>query len=123
MASGTETKRTAGRSGEILALLVIVAAVPVAVLGVLLPVNKYSWMADDGATFPPDCDSLAGLFLIPSGIVLACGLLGFGFLLLLRRSALRLAALAISIVMIAAIGCRIPEYLRESARADDLCSK
>ena len=102
--------------------VVLLMAVPVAVIGIVLPVNEYSWMASEG-TVPPDCDIATGILLSPAGITALGGLLGFAFLLLRGRSKLRVIGVALSTVMLLGIGVKLPQYIRESARASELCSK
>jgi hypothetical protein len=63
----------ASRAGEPLALVLVLASVPLAVVGVALPGTRYAWMADLGEAVPPDCDGSAGVFLlVPAGAVFLC---------------------------------------------------
>ena len=102
--------------------MLLLLAVPIAAIGLLLPVNEYSWMASDGAV-PPACDIFAGSLLLPTAITFAAGLAGFGFLLTRGRSNLRFAGAALSAVMLLGIGLKLPEYTRETDRSSRLCSE
>lgn len=112
----------AGRLAEVIGFVLLLIAVPIAVIGLLLPVNEYSWMASNGLV-PPDCDIIHGGLLLPSGVAFVCGVVGFGYLLTRRRSNLRTVGAALSAVMLLGIGMKLPQYLIESARAAEQCSK
>jgi len=107
---------------EIVGLLLLLGAVPVALVGIILPTNEYSWMAATG-TVPPDCDIITGDLLLPTALVFLGGLVGFGLVALRRRSRLRFIATSISAVMLLGITLKLPSYFSESAKASKLCSK
>ena len=105
-----------------MAFILLLVAVPVAVIGLVLPINEYSWMANDGSV-PPDCDIVTGMLLFPTGIAFLAGFLGFGLLFLRRRSKLPLIGAAISALRLFGIGLKLPQYIQESDRAAQLCPK
>lgn len=112
-------RKVSVRLAEILAFGLLLIASPIAVIALVLPVNEYSWMGSEG---PPDCDMVAGLLLLPVGLLFAGGFFGFGLLWLQRRSALRLLGFVLSAAIVVGICLKLPEYFSESARASTQCS-
>ncbi|WP_224365337.1 hypothetical protein [Hyalangium versicolor] len=113
---------------EALALVFLCLAMPVALIGLLLPLNEYTWMESDGVLpeqLPFDCDALliSGLFLFPATVIFLGGLLGFGYLALRRSSGSRLLGVSLSLLVLLGIGVKLPSYFRESARAADVCGE
>lgn len=116
------------RALEVAGLLVLCAAIPFALTGLLLPVNEYSWMEHEGlrpSELPFDCDGLPlmGLLLVPPAILFLLGLVVFGYLLIRHRSRLRLFGALLSLLMIIAMGFKLPGYFRESVRSAEHCTR
>jgi hypothetical protein len=111
------------RLAETTGFALLLIAVPIAAIGLVLPVNEYSWMVSQGDVPPADCDIFTGGLLLPTGIAFVCGLVGFGVLVRRRRSKLRVAGIVLSAVMLLGIGLKLPSYLKEAARASQECSK
>lgn len=123
MREEAETGRRARRGGEVVGLLFILAAVPLAIAGLALSTNHYAWMAAEGA-IPPDCTQFPRVgFFLATALVFLGGLVGFGRCLLRRRSRIALIGASLSGLMLVVLGLKLPSYLREYARAEAQCSK
>lgn len=104
----------------ILALLMVLVAIPSSCLGLLLTQNEYAAM--DHQPAPPDCDiSAADPFLLAGFVTSAAVVSCFG-----RRAAKELGSalllVLVALAILVSIGVRAPSYLRERALAERLCS-
>jgi hypothetical protein len=107
---------------ELIGVILVLSAFPIALAGIVLPTNEHSWMAAAGHV-APDCDIITGALLFPTAPIFVGGLVGFAIAARRRRSIPRLAAAAISAIMLVGIALKLPTYWSESAKAAELCSR
>lgn len=103
---------------------VVVAFLPVALLGLLLPVNDYRATGLEGT---PECDGplTVMLFVAPSFVVYAAGAVFYASRLGGRRGGVRAALLVLCVLMTAAAGAKGWEAYAEKSwpRHREVCGE
>lgn len=104
--------------------LIVVAFLPVTLVGLLLPVNDYR---ATGVGDIPDCDGPLGIMLLiaPSLVVYAAGLAYYAVLLRGRRSAWAAALMVLCVLMLMAAGGKGWAAYAEKSRPEhrDACGE